>query len=208
MEFTTKRSPTIWIDLCLQKDASKRRQLLGVHFRRKGAQCNASIKLSATDEFIRHNNDHTYPPSQTEVEITKVKASIKRKGRVNCRNESADTTYIIKKCVGRGRYKSAFSRYPEKKYPTCTRGSEHATKSSREEIPVLSRQYITSNGVEFLVFDSGVRDPKRIFVFASEQGRQFLAESEHWYADGTFKVCPELFFQLYTVYGQRVSPHL
>ena len=47
--------------------------------RRKGAKCNASIKLSTTDEFIGHNNDHTHPSSLTEVEITKVKASIKRK---------------------------------------------------------------------------------------------------------------------------------
>ena len=77
---------------------------------------------------------------------------------------------------------------------------------AREEIAVLPHQYqLTSNGGEFLVFDSGVRDSGRIFIFASEQGRQFLAESEHWYADGTFKVCPELFFQLYTVHGQRGS---
>ena len=62
---------------------------------------------------------------------------------------------------------------------------------ARDEIPVLPRQYqLTSNGGEFLVFDSGVGDPERIFIFASE-GRQFLIESEHWYADGTFKVCPE-----------------
>ena len=31
-------------------------------------------------------------------------------------------------------------------------------------------------------------------------------EPEHWYADGTFKVSPKLFFQLYTIHGQqRVS---
>ena len=93
--------------------------------RRKGAQCNASTKLSATDEFIGHNNDHTHPPSQTEVEITKVKAIIKRKAE-----STVDTRYIIKKRVGRGRCKSAFSRYTEKKYPTCSLGSGHATTSS------------------------------------------------------------------------------
>ena len=32
---------------------------------------------------------------------------------------------------------------------------------------------------------------------------QFLADSEHWYADVTFRVCPEIFFQLYTIHGQR-----
>ena len=42
-----------------------------------------------------------------------------------------------------------------------------------------------------------------MFIFASPQGLQFLADSEHWYADGTFKVCSEVFYQLYTVHGQR-----
>ena len=47
--------------------------------RRKGAQCKASIKLSILDEFIGQNNEHTHPPSQMQVEVTKAKASIKRK---------------------------------------------------------------------------------------------------------------------------------
>ena len=47
--------------------------------RRKGAQCKASIKLSILDEFIGQNNEHTHPPSQMQVGVTKAKASIKRK---------------------------------------------------------------------------------------------------------------------------------
>ena len=47
--------------------------------RRKGAQCKASIKLSILDEFIGQNSEHTHHPSQTQVEVTKGKASIKWK---------------------------------------------------------------------------------------------------------------------------------
>ena len=57
------------------------------------------------------------------------------------------------------------------------------------------------------MFDSGVEIRKESSFL--HQSRQFLAESGHWYADGTFKVCPELFFQLYIVHGQRggrISP--
>ena len=32
-------------------------------------------------------------------------------------------------------------------------------------------------------------------IFASQQGLRFSEHSDHWYADGTFKVCPELFFK-------------
>ena len=36
-------------------------------------------------------------------------------------------------------------------------------------------------------------------LFESQNTLQFFADSEHWYADGTFKVCPEIFFQLYSM---------
>ena len=47
--------------------------------RRKESQCRATVKLSPTDEFIEENNEHTHAPSATEVEVTKVLMSIKRK---------------------------------------------------------------------------------------------------------------------------------
>ena len=71
---------------------------------------------------------------------------------------------------------------------------------NRQEIPLLPEAFRnTLAGECFLIFDSSVGDPNRIFIFASDIGRQLLADSEHWYADGTFKVCPEVFF-LYITY--------
>ena len=46
---------------------------------RKDNQCKAAIKLSPTDEFTEKLNEHIHAPSQTEVEVTKVKSRIKRK---------------------------------------------------------------------------------------------------------------------------------
>ena len=48
--------------------------------RRKG-YCRASIKLNELDNFVEQVNEHTYPPSVTKCEITKVKESIKRRER-------------------------------------------------------------------------------------------------------------------------------
>ena len=75
---------------------------------------------------------------------------------------------------------------------------------TREEIPVLPEEYqLATNHDLFLVFDSGIGDPERIFIFASDLGLQFLYECDHWCADDTFKVCPEVFYQVYTVHGQQ-----
>ena len=76
------------------------------------------------------------------------------------------------------------------------------TPAQREDIPDLPQAYrTTTNGDPFLMCDSGVRDEERIFIFASQDALQFLVDSEHWYADGTFRVCPEIFFQFYTIHG-------
>ena len=46
--------------------------------RRKG-QCKAKVKLSVADDLIGDTNEHTHLPSQTQCEVTKMKANIKRK---------------------------------------------------------------------------------------------------------------------------------
>ena len=68
---------------------------------------------------------------------------------------------------------------------------------------------LTENGDQFLLYDSGVGDPERILIFSSQQAIQFLSSSDHWFADGTFKVCPDIYFQVYTVHaeqGGRIFP--
>ena len=61
----------------------------------------------------------------------------------------------------------------------------------------------TKNKVSFLVYDSGVGSKERILIFASQGALYFLTVSEHWYAYGTLKVSPVIFFQLCTIHGLR-----
>ena len=70
-------------------------------------------------------------------------------------------------------------------------------------MPVIPREFSrTTEGVPFLVYDSGPGDD-RLIIFASESALDFLANSSEWYCDGTFKVVPEIFYQLYTVHGEH-----
>ena len=38
-------------------------------------------------------------------------------------------------------------------------------------------------------------------IFAAGNDLQFLAQSNHWFADGTFRVTPDGFIQMYTIHG-------
>jgi hypothetical protein len=48
---------------------------------------------------------------------------------------------------------------------------------------------------------------RKHFVFASNTGLDLLSKSENWYADGTFRVVPTLFYQLFTIQVQWEISH-
>jgi hypothetical protein len=51
----------------------------------------------------------------------------------------------------------------------------------------------------FLIYDSGPTAIKRMLIFASQEGLHHLAQSRHWFLDGTFNVAPHIFDQLYVI---------
>ena len=55
-------------------------------------------------------------------------------------------------------------------------------------------------GELFLLHDSGVNDKKRFFIFATQNNVKLL-QQHHLFADGTFKIAPFLFMQVYTIHA-------
>ena len=59
---------------------------------------------------------------------------------------------------------------------------------------------ITNRRDRFLLFDSGVGDGNRLIIFVANDAIRLLARNPHWFMDGTFKVCPGIFFQIYATH--------
>jgi hypothetical protein len=57
----------------------------------------------------------------------------------------------------------------------------------------------TDKGEQFLLLDS--KDKDRILMFATRRNLDFLIKSQEWFVDGTFKIVPKLFYQLFTIHG-------
>lgn len=53
----------------------------------------------------------------------------------------------------------------------------------------------------FLLEDSGPSDPQRFLVLGTERSLAQLATCTTWFFDGTFQVCPALFYQVVTLLG-------
>ena len=172
---------------------------LNVSYEEKEINAKAMIKLDIYDEIIGEVNFHTHSPSQTHVEVAKVKANIKKKAQT-----TTDTPQQILGAELRNVSQDAAANIPSTS--TLRRNVRKARKDNnvphnpiaRKYIPVLPEQYqytVGRRGV--LNYKSGIGDQERMFIFASQMGLQLLRQPEHWYADGTFKACPEIFYQLY-----------
>lgn len=70
---------------------------------------------------------------------------------------------------------------------------------------VFSEKYRrTADDKNFILYDSGsneVEPDHRIVIFGTDENMEFLSRCDGWYMDGTFKIVPRLFTQLYTIHG-------
>lgn len=65
------------------------------------------------------------------------------------------------------------------------------------------RYTVTTNDENFMMYDSGPTD-RRTVIFATDANISFLQECEEWYLDGTFRISPPLFSQVYTIHGKQI----
>jgi len=72
---------------------------------------------------------------------------------------------------------------------------------SVQEIQIPDQLKVTTRGDSFLFWDSGEDDPQRLFVFCTDRNIDTVEQNAHWFMDGTFKVAPELFVQLFTIHA-------
>ncbi len=56
-------------------------------------------------------------------------------------------------------------------------------------------------GETFLAHDSESADDERLLIFTTEENLDALELNTVWHADGTFKCCPSLFYQVYTIHA-------
>ncbi|CAF0775449.1 unnamed protein product [Adineta steineri] len=71
---------------------------------------------------------------------------------------------------------------------------------SLSEIQIPDELKLTNGGQRFLLYDNGDVD-HRMVILSSDDDLDCLSNSDHWHCDGTFKMSPQLFYQLYTLHG-------
>ena len=140
--------------------------------KRRHGHCKARVKLTATDDFIEAVHEHRHPPSDVLCEVAKVKAGVKRRAETtNERTQQVLAGELM------GVSEGAAANLPPLSNMRRTIRSQRQTNENlppnpvrRGAIPILPAAYQTiSTGEQFLLYDSGVGDAERIFIFGSPQ---------------------------------------
>ena len=170
--------------------------------RRKGAQC--KVRLTVRNGVIVHqSSEHTHGSNETSNEVLRrAQAGMKRRAE----NTQETTQQILTRELA-NISEAAAVNLPDVQNVRRTirmQRPHHGlpNPANRVQVPAIPPEYqLTSNGLQFLIYDSGVGDPERMLIFATAQGIDLLSISDNWFADGTFKTCPEMFYQLYTIHA-------
>nr|CAD2125831.1 unnamed protein product [Meloidogyne enterolobii] len=68
---------------------------------------------------------------------------------------------------------------------------------------VVTREVTDVKAEQFLLADSGEGDEQRILIFGRESFQDWSHLIEELYVDGTFLICPVLFYQFFVVLARR-----
>jgi len=103
---------------------------------------------------------------------------------------------VVAKLPQRAALKRRINRVRQANFPQNPK-----TLEELGELPPEFRRTMKKDS--FLLYDSYEDDPEepRIIVFSTRENLRKLGKSKTWYSDGTFKVCPSSFAQIFTIHG-------
>ena len=169
---------------------------------RKSAQCNGFVRTDINDiNDILSSGPHNHPFSDIDVAVTTKKMKIKTDliqtaGAGGNTHQTLLTHLSTLTPIERANFGSSTS---------AKRSFNRRVASGRPDEPDSLANLIIQgiwaedqDGIPFLLHDNH-NNANRIIVFASERCLRYLANSHDWFMDGTFKVCPTLFDQLYVI---------
>jgi hypothetical protein len=164
--------------------------------------CKGRIKCTA-DGNINMTTVHNHAPDESKNEVEKAKASIRQRAE----NTVEKPRHIILQCSN-GMSTEAATMMPA--YRASQRTIQRKRKRNEEPIVIptslraialTENLTVTSRNEAFLLFDSGADDDRRILMFGTMKNLQSLEEHSNWFIDGTFKVSPDLFVQVFTIHA-------
>ncbi|CAF2568047.1 unnamed protein product [Rotaria sp. Silwood2] len=169
-------------------------------------QCNkhkCQARLHTINYTICHRaDDHNHAPNPSISGICQCRSEIRDVSKTTM---AAHSIVAISIATASTAVLSQFPPINNLKRTICRRRAANlnfpANPRSLSEIHINGSFSLTKKKEQFLQYDSGYHDSDRFLLFATSQQLDLLQSCTDVYMDGTFKVVPELYYQLYSIHG-------
>jgi hypothetical protein len=165
-------------------------------------ECAGRLKKK-TDGTLQTSTEHMHAPDTAKNESEKIKATIRERAENGVEKPRQiivnSTAGVSLEAAHLLPSYSASQRTVERKRkrPDVNNPRPHSVK----DIILPDTMKVTTRSENFLLWDSGDQDTNRMFMFGTAANLQLLEQYPHWFMDGTFKVAPEIFLQVFTIHA-------
>ncbi|KAF9406388.1 hypothetical protein HW555_013210, partial [Spodoptera exigua] len=168
---------------------------------RKKNMCNATVKI-LNQSIVHESNNHTHPPKNIS-ELT-IESEMKLCLKNIQQNVTAPVSTIFEESIDRIKDKGLdlVTTIPlfENRKKTLYKKRNLALGAKKIEFKKAVDIDIPKK-YENLLFEDYKHKNKRILILCNEEMLKYLSESRHFFIDGTFKLCQNFFYQLYTMHA-------
>ncbi|CAF4785068.1 unnamed protein product, partial [Rotaria magnacalcarata] len=156
-------------------------------FRCKNRDCKARCHTnSSMDAFVSQPTPHCHAPQPDRVPAIQLKNEIK--ARAATTDESTST---IIHSVLRTYPLSAAGQLPKNESLMLMIRRQRTTETVDADGRLPEKLRKTYRDEDFILHED-----KKLIIFTTKTNLSILKQNKHWFADGTFKVCPDDYYQL------------
>lgn len=155
-------------------------------------------------EVLKIGNRHTHEADEVERQVETVMRGLKRRAK---ENPNEQPLKLLRSELEKVENEEVLLKLPERQ--SVIKTIQRQQGQTRPKIPptlealqVVHPYNVTLSNEKFLQFDSGETDSNRILMFYTQAHLKQLCSSRVIFGDGTFKVCPKPFYQLYTFHTE------
>ena len=160
-------------------------------------------KQIRNNEIPVETGEHAHPPDPVGVQVKKIEnrvthlaSSTTQAPRQIVQSVIDNASQEVAQRVGSALNLRETVRRKRRADDAFPRNPQH-----RRDINIPPALRRTLKGEDFLKYDSGMEDDHRILIFSTDEMINVLAQNPQWMADGTFKIAPSIFYQLYTIHA-------
>ncbi|CAM4825423.1 unnamed protein product [Rotaria magnacalcarata] len=156
------------------------------------ARCHTNLSM---DAFLSLPTAHCHAPHSDRVSVIQLKNEIKT--RVVMTDKSSSS--IINSAL-RTYPLSAAGELPRSDGLSLTIRRQRTTETVDVNGRLLEKLRKTYRDEDFILHED-----KKLIIFTTKTNLSILKQNKHWFADGTFKVCPDDYYQLFTLHAMMTN---